>query len=63
MLLMVKKGIRREISHTVHRYVKANNKFMKHNDKNRESSHLKYWDVNNFYRWEMPKKLPANGFK
>ena len=41
MLLMVSKGIRDRISHTIHRYTKANNKYMKDHDKNKESSHLK----------------------
>ena len=22
-----------------------------------------HWDVNDLYRWAMPQKLPANGFK
>ena len=47
MLLMVEKGIRGEICHTIHWYTKANNKFIKYYDKNKESSYLKYWDVNN----------------
>ena len=37
MLLMVEKGIRREICHSVYQYAKANNKFMKYYDKNKES--------------------------
>ena len=44
MLLMAKKRIRGEICHAIHRYAKANNKYMK-NDKNKESSYLKHWDV------------------
>ena len=47
MLLMVEKGIRGGICHTIHRY--ANNKYMKDYDKNKESLYLKYWDVNNLY--------------
>ena len=34
---------------------------MKDYHKNKESLHLKYWDVNNLYRWAT--KLPVNGFK
>ena len=33
MLLMVEKGIRGGIYHAIHRYAKANNNFMKNNDK------------------------------
>ena len=61
---MVEKEIRRLICHAVHQYVKANNKYMKDYDKNKESSYFKYWDVNNwtifFAIWE---KLPVNNFE
>ena len=64
MILIVKKRIRRGICHTIHQYVKANNKYMKDYDKNKESSYLKYWDINNwtifFAMWE---KLPVNNFE
>ena len=33
MLLKVEKGIRGEICHSIHRYAKANNKYMKDCDK------------------------------
>ena len=36
---------------------------MKDYDKNKESSYLRYWDVNNLCSWAMLQKLPANGFK
>ena len=42
MLLMVEKGIIRRICNANHRYAKANNKYMKDYDKNKESSYLKY---------------------
>ena len=42
MLLMVKKGIRAGICHTIYQYAKANNKYMKDYDKTKESSYLKY---------------------
>ena len=53
MLLMVEKGIRGGICTAVQWYAKANNKYMKDYDKNRESSYLNYWDVNNLYGWAM----------
>ena len=63
MILLVEKGIRGGICHAIHRYAKANNKYMKDYDKNKESSYLKYWDVNNLYGWAMSQKLPVNKFK
>ena len=42
MLLIVKKCIRGGISHVIHQYAKANNKYMKDYDKNKESSYLKF---------------------
>ena len=42
MLLMVEKGIRRGICHSIYRYAKANNKYMKDYDKNKELSCLQY---------------------
>ena len=48
MPLMVEKGIRSEICHAIHPYAKANKKHMKdYNSK--DSSYLKYWDVNSLY--------------
>ena len=37
MLLMVEKGIRGGICHATNHYAKANNKYMKDYDKNKES--------------------------
>ena len=62
-LLMVEKGIRGGICHAVHRYAKANNKYMKYYDKNKESLYLKYLDVNNLYGWAMSQKFPVNKFE
>ena len=42
MLLMVEKGIRAGPCHAIHRFTKADNKYMKEHDKNKESSYLKY---------------------
>ena len=45
MLLMVEKGIRGETCHAIHQYAKANNKYMKYYDKNKESSNLQHWNI------------------
>ena len=62
MLLMVEEGIKGGICHSIHRYAKANNKYMKNYNNNEESSYIQYLDANNLYGSVMPKKLPANGF-
>ena len=49
ILLLVEKGIRGGLCTTIHWYAKANNKYMKDYDKNKESSYLNYWNVNNLY--------------
>ena len=46
---MVEEGIRGEICHSIHRYAKANNKYMKNYNKNEESSYIQYLDANNLY--------------
>ena len=43
----------------IHKYAKANNKYMKHIP----SRYLQYLDANNLYGWAMCKKLPVDGFK
>ena len=60
MLLMVEKGIRNGICHSIYWHAKSNNKYMKYYDKNKESSWLKYWDVNSLCGCTMSQKLPVN---
>ena len=63
MLLMVEKGIGGGICHAIYRYAKANNKYMKDYDKNKELSYIQYWDVNNLYGWVMLQNLLVNNFE
>ena len=63
MFLVVEIGIRGGICHAVHRHAKANNKYMRDYNKNKESSYLNYWAVNNLYGWAMSQKLPVNNLQ
>ena len=63
MLLMFEEGIRGGMCQATYRYAKANNKYMKNHDKNKESSYLQYLDANNLYGWAMSQKLPVRNFK
>ena len=63
MLLIVEEGIRGGICHSIYRYAKANNKYMKNYDESKESSYIQYLDANNLYGWAMSQKLPVNDFK
>ena len=49
--------------HSIYQYAKANNKYMKNYDKNKESSYIQYCDANNLYGWAMLQKLSVNKFK
>ena len=60
---MVEERIRGGICHSIHRYAKANNKYMKNFNNNEESSYIQYLDANNLYGWTISEKLPVNGFK
>ena len=60
---MFEEGTRGGICQATHRYVKANNKYMKNHDKDKEPSYLVYVDANNLYGWSMCKKLPVSDFK
>ena len=57
MLLTVVKGIRGGICHSIYRYAKVNNIYMEDYDKNKESSCLQYWDVNNSWSWVMSQSF------
>ena len=63
MLLIVEKGIRGGICHVIHRYAKANNRYMKNYNKCLESIFVIYLDANNLHGWAISRKLLVNGFK
>ena len=63
MLLMIEDGIRGGICHAIQRYAKANNKYMKDYNKDKESSYIQYLNANNLYGMAMTEKLPVKGLK
>ena len=64
MLLMIEEDIRGSITQAVHRYCKANNKYMdKKYNKNKKSKGIEYYDANSLYVWAMTQKLPVNCFQ
>ena len=62
MSLMVEKGIRGEICHSFYQYGKANRKYVKDCDKNKELQYIQHWDTNNLYGWGMSQKVQVNIF-
>ena len=48
---------------SMYQYGKANNKCMKDYDKNKESSYIEYWDVNNLYGRAMSQNFPVRNFE
>ena len=47
MLLMVEKGVRGGMCHAIHKYAKANNKYVK--NYNKKSSYIQYLNANDLY--------------
>ena len=46
---MVEERIRGGMCHSIHRHARANNKYMKNYDENKESSYNEYLNANNLY--------------
>ena len=63
MLLMAEEGIRGGMCHSIYQNAKAKNKYIKDYDRNKKSSYLQYWDVNNLYGWAMSQKFLVNNFE
>ena len=63
---MVEKGIKGGTCNAIRQYKKANNKYMKDYDKNKESSHLSHWNGHNYMGGQCHKSfqhLILNGSK
>ena len=60
---MVQLGMRGGVSTINHRHEKANNRYMKTHEKDKEESYIMYLDANNLYGWAMSQKLPIGKFK
>lgn len=63
MVLMFEKGKRCGLSQCSKRYAKANNKYMKDYNSNKQSCYLTDFDANNLYGNSMTKYLPYGGFR
>jgi hypothetical protein len=61
--LMIKAGTRGGISSIMHRYAKANNKYMRDYDAKAPSTFIKYLNSNSLYGWAMCLPLPTGNFK
>ena len=59
----IEKGMRGGISYICKRHIKANNKYMKNYDSNKESEFIMYWDMYNLYGWGIINYLPNDEFE
>ena len=62
-VLMVEEGIWGGICQVSHQYSKANNKYMKDFDQNKESASIQCFDAYSLYGWTMSQSLPVSDFK
>ena len=53
---MAEEGITGGICHANYWHAEVVNKYMKHYDKNKESSYLKYWNVHNYMNGQSHKR-------
>ena len=62
MLVTAARGVRIALCYAICQYVKNKIKYMKDYDTHRESSNLKFWDINNLFLWEMSQRVPVGAF-
>ena len=61
---MFERGIREEITQSVHKWAAANNPYMgSEYDKSKPTKYLQYLDANNLYGWAMFQPLPTGEFR
>ena len=61
---MFERGIREEITQSVHRWAAANNPYMgSEYDKSKRTKYLQYLDANKLYGWAMSQPLPTGEFR
>lgn len=58
-LQIVEKGIRGGICYAIHQHAKANNKYLKGYNKNKELSNFMNLDATNLYGWAISQNLPV----
>ena len=64
MVRMISKNIRGGLTSAVHRYAKANNKYMGDDyDPNEPSSYIHVFDFNALYSYAMSKKMPTGDYR
>lgn len=63
MLQFIKSGIRGGVCQVLHRYSKANNKYMPDYDPLKTSKYISYFDINSLYGFSMTFPLPQNQFR
>ena len=61
--IFFEKCMRAGVSYISHRYGKANNKYLKSHEPNKEWKHIIYLDANNLYGYAMSKFFPTSVFK
>ena len=52
-----------KVCHSIYLYAKANDKYIKDYDRNKQLSYFQYWDINNLYGSAMSQKLLVKNFK
>ena len=63
MVKMIDNGLRGGISCALHKYCKANNKYLEDYDPSKPSNYIMYLDATNLYGGAMRQRLPLKDFR